>query len=116
MKAFEAFSSKDIRTCARILSLLEAKGLDLSDLRAHAAHMRFMGGKGANLVFRGVDLGDPDITDSVMEGIGWRTLRIWRKIKGIVDKSGKTDAEIRSFVRTERKRWLEHEAYGTLRP
>jgi len=112
MKPLEAFSPKDVRTCARILDLLAGKGLDLSDLRSHAAHMRFMAGWGMRLIFRGVSFDEKEI--DVHNGLGWYTLRTWLRIKRIL--GGKTEEEIRSFVQAERKKWLEKEFYGAVRP
>jgi len=116
MKALEAFFPKDIRTCARILDLLGRSGLDLSDLHSIAANMRFMGGRGANLVFRGVNLDETISGEDVLHGIGWWTLRVWRKIDMMMVKAGVTNGDVTAFVRAERKKWLGLEKYGYAGP
>ena len=110
MKPLEAFTPKDIRTCARIIGLLESKGLDLGDLKAHAEHMAFMAGKGGSLIFRGVEL--TEHPGSVLEGLGWQTLRIWLKIAKIIDRAGLTLEEARAFMIQGRKKELNTDRFG----
>lgn len=116
MKALEAFSAKDIRTCARLISLLEQRGFDLSDLHAHAEHMRFMGAQGRTLVFPNVKFPEPGDNGNILDGLGYATLMRWRKIKGLFDKAGLNESEIKAYTQKQRKIELKHTHWGGLAP
>ena len=116
MKALEVFGPKDIRSCARILGLLENLGLDLSDLQAHAEHLRFMGSQGRTLVFPNAKFPTPGDNGNILDALGYETLAKWRKIKGLFDKAGLDEAEIRAYVRKQRKVALKGTHWGGLAP
>jgi len=115
MKPLEAFSPKDIRTCARLMRLLLSKGGTVEDLYAAANIPRLKPflfdipsdvAKGLFKVPK----------DSILRSLGWVLLRNWLKIRKLLEEGEITPKTVQNFVRKERRKWLENGPDGKIKP
>lgn len=114
MKALEIFSPKDIRTSARLLKRLEQSNFGLTDLHSYAEHIKFLVKGGGALIFGGVSFENEEI--NILNGLGWRTLRTWLKIKRRLNKAEMTEEDVKIFVRKEHRKDLEQSPSGHIKP
>ena len=114
MKAFEVFSQKDIRTAARLIRNLLKRGGTIEDLYAAAqikspTKIMFTYDPGVlpqNLLSKG----------SFLNAVGWIVLRSWLRVKKEFDRYHIEEREVRSFVRKERRKWLNEGPDGPIKP
>lgn len=115
MKVLEAFSPKDIRTCARLMHLLLNKGGTVEDLFAAANTPRLK-----SFVFdvpSDVAQGLFKVPkESILRSLGWVLLRNWLKIHKLLEEGEIVTKTVQNFVRKERRKWLETSPSGSIRP
>ena len=117
MTVLEAFSQKDIRTCARLMRLLLSKGGTVEDLYAAAntPHLKPIRLDIPPSVARKL-LNIPIQKASILPSIGWVILRSWLRIHKILQEGEIDQKTVQNFVRKERRKWLESGPTGPLRP
>jgi len=118
MKAFEAFSPKDIRTAARLMRHLMDHGGTVEDLFAGAKLPPPM--ESFKLVIppylaKGL-FQVPIQKTSILNSIGWVVLRDWLRINKLLNEGEIVTKTIQNFVRKERRKWLEESPSGAIKP
>ena len=118
MKALEAFSSKDVRTCARLMHAIMDKGGTVEDLFAGAKlpppakHYNLAVPTSlAKELFQ-----IPIQTASILNSIGWVVLRDWLRIHKLLEGGEIVPKTVQNFVRKERRKWLEDSPSGKIKP
>jgi len=117
MTAFEVFSPKDIRTCARLVRLLLSKGGTVEDLYAAAnvPHLKPFKFDIPPYLAKGL-FKVPIQKESILNSIGWVILRNWLRIHKILEEGEIVPKTVQNFVRKERRKWLENDPDGKIKP
>jgi hypothetical protein len=119
MSFLEVYTPAQIKACSQMLQHTFEDGRTLEEflefakyLKDHTADIRV---RNVRLVFKRKDV---DITDSttIMNSIGWDTLRSWQRIKKIIEKAGISPQAMKDYTRNARKAWLMGEPTGPRKP
>ena len=108
MKAFEAFSPKELRTCTRIVKKFTEAGYEIQDLPSVVDHMGEIGRLQIGLKFpASMEVKAGNLTaDQFMAAIGWQVLRSWFKVWKALNKLNLTNDDIKRYVSAERRKYL----------
>ena len=108
MKAFEAFSPKDVRTCARIVKKFTEAGYQVQDLPGVVDYIGELGRLQIGLKFpASMEVKAGNLTaDQFMAAIGWEVLRSWFKVWKALNKLNLTNNDVKKYVSVERRRYL----------